>query len=231
MMRLDKFLSQQLTISRGLVMRELRAGKVMVNNEVIKTGSHQITPEMVVSYEDIVLQHIIGPRYFMLNKPQGYVCSTADNVNPTILSFIDEPAITKLHIAGRLDIDTTGLVIITDDGQWTHKIISPKHHCEKTYLVTLTQPISTEVADKFLAGIWLKGEKSPTKPAKLAIVSSMQVRLTISEGRYHQVKRMFAAVGNHVCALHRERIGGIYLDPALGTGEYRSLTKEEIKTI
>uniref|UniRef100_A0A3B0LVQ2 Pseudouridine synthase n=1 Tax=Arsenophonus endosymbiont of Trialeurodes vaporariorum TaxID=235567 RepID=A0A3B0LVQ2_9GAMM len=231
MMRLDKFLSQQLTISRGLVIRELRAGKVMVNNEVIKTGSHQITPEMVVSYEDIVLQHIIGPRYFMLNKPQGYVCSMADNVNPTILSFIDEPAITKLHIAGRLDIDTTGLVIITDDGKWIHKIISPKHHCEKTYLVTLTQPISTEVADKFLAGIWLKGEKSPTKPAKLAIVSSMQVRLTISEGRYHQVKRMFAAVGNHVSALHRERIGGIYLDPVLGAGEYRFLTKEEIKTI
>lgn len=231
MIRLDKFLSQQLTISRGLVMRELRAGKVMVNNEVIKTGSYQITPEMVVSYDNVVLQHIVGPRYFMLNKPPGYVCSTVDEVNPTILSFIDEPAITKLHIAGRLDIDTTGLVIITDDGKWTHKIISPKHHCEKTYLVTLAQPISTEVTDKFLAGIWLKGEKLPTKPAKLSIVSSIQVRLTISEGRYHQVKRMFAAVGNHVCALHREGIGGIYLDPALEAGQYRSLTQEEIKTI
>ncbi len=231
MMRLDKFLSQQLTISRGLVMRELRAGKVMVNNEVIKTGSYQITSEMVVSYEDVVLQHIIGLRYFMLNKPPGYVCSTVDSVNPTILSFVDEPAITKLHIAGRLDIDTTGLVIITDDGKWTHKMISPKHHCEKTYLVTLAHPISTEVVDKFLTGIWFKGEKLPTKPAKLSIVSSKQVRLTISEGRYHQVKRMFAAVGNHVYALHRERIGGIYLDPALEAGEYRSLTQEEIKTI
>lgn len=231
MMRLDKFLSQQLTISRGLVMRELRAGKVMVDNEIIKTGSYQITPEMIVSYDGVVLQHIIGPRYFMLNKPQGYVCSTVDSVNLTILSFIDEPAITKLHIAGRLDIDTTGLVIITDDGKWTHKMISPKHHCEKTYLVTLAQPVSTELADKFLAGIWLKGEKLPTKPAKLSIVSLKQVRLTISEGRYHQVKRMFAAVGNHVCALHRERIGGIYLDPALRAGEYRSLTQEEIKTI
>ncbi|HGJ5858650.1 MAG TPA: 16S rRNA pseudouridine(516) synthase RsuA [Arsenophonus nasoniae] len=230
-MRLDKFLSQQLTISRGLVMRELRAGKVMVDNEIIKTGSYQITPEMIVSYDGVVLQHIIGPRYFMLNKPQGYVCSTVDSVNLTILSFIDEPAITKLHIAGRLDIDTTGLVIITDDGKWTHKMISPKHHCEKTYLVTLAQPVSTELADKFLAGIWLKGEKLPTKPAKLSIVSLKQVRLTISEGRYHQVKRMFAAVGNHVCALHRERIGGIYLDPALRAGEYRSLTQEEIKTI
>lgn len=154
----------------------------MVNNEVIKTGSHQITPEMVVSYNDIVLQHIIGSRSFMLNKPQGYVCSTADNVNPTILSCIDELAITKLYIAGRLDIDITGLIIITDDGQWTHEIISPKHHCVKTYLVTLTQPISTEVADKFLTGIWLKGKKLPTKSAKLAIVSSMQVRLTIGEG-------------------------------------------------
>ncbi|MFV9997431.1 MAG: 16S rRNA pseudouridine(516) synthase RsuA [Arsenophonus endosymbiont of Dermacentor nuttalli] len=230
-MRLDKFLSQQLAISCSLVMRELRAGKVMVNNEVIKTGFYQITAEMVVSYEDVILQHITDPHYFMLNQPQGYVYSTIDTVNPTILSFIDEPAITKLHIAGRLDIDTTRLVIITDDGKWTHKIISSRHHCEEIYLVTLAQPISSEIADKFLAGIWLKGEKLPTKPAKLAVISSRQVRLTISEGRYHQVKRMFAAVGNHVCVLHRERIGGIYLDPVLAAGEYRSLKEEEIKTI
>ncbi|MFS1539847.1 MAG: hypothetical protein ACL7BU_15460 [Candidatus Phlomobacter fragariae] len=109
-------------------MRELRAGKVMINNEVIKTGSYRITLEMVVSYEDVVLQHIIDPRYFMLNKPQGYVCSTVDNINPTILSFIDELAITKLHIVGRLDIDTIELVIIINDGKWTHEIISPKNH-------------------------------------------------------------------------------------------------------
>lgn len=146
MMRLDKFLSQQLAISCSLVMRELRAGKVMVDNEVIKTGFYQITAEMVVSYEDVILQHITDPRYFMLNQPQGYVCSTIDTVNPTILSFIDEPAITKLHIAGRLDIDTTGLVIITDDGKWTHKIISSRHHCEEIYLVTLAQPISSEIS-------------------------------------------------------------------------------------
>ncbi|WP_446469396.1 16S rRNA pseudouridine(516) synthase RsuA [Xenorhabdus stockiae] len=230
-MRLDKFLSQQLGISRNDVARELRAGRVTVDNEIIKAGSYKLKPEQTVAYEGTVLEQFDGPRYFMLNKPQGYVCSTDDPANPTILYFIDEPVAQKLHSAGRLDIDTTGLVLLTDDGQWSHRITSPKHHCEKTYLVTLENPISGDTEEKFLSGILLNGEKTLTKPAKLEIIEPQLVRLTISEGRYHQVKRMFAAVGNHVVELHRERIGDIYLDPDLEPGEYRMLTENEIKSI
>ncbi|BET97715.1 16S rRNA pseudouridine(516) synthase RsuA [Xenorhabdus taiwanensis] len=230
-MRLDKFLSQQLGISRNDVGRELRAGLVTVDDEIIKTGAYKLKSDQQVAYDGTILQQFSGSRYFMLNKPQGYVCSTDDPSNPTILYFIDEPVAHKLHSAGRLDIDTTGLVLLTDDGQWSHRITSPKHHCEKTYLVRLEYPVSEDTGQKFLAGVQLNGEKTLTKPAQMEIIEPQLVRLTISEGRYHQVKRMFAAVENHVVALHRERIGEIYLDPALGAGEYRALTDNEINSI
>lgn len=230
-MRLDKFLSQQLGISRSLVARELRAGNVMVDDEVVKSGSMQVGVDNEVAYDGNVLVQVTGPRYFMLNKPEGYVCSTDDPTHPTILYFIDEPIAQKLHAAGRLDIDTTGLVLLTDDGQWSHRITSPKHHCEKTYRVQLSEDISDDVATQFEQGVMLNGEKSLTKPAQLEIISPREVRLTISEGRYHQVKRMFAAVGNHVCGLHRERVGEIRLDEQLEPGEYRPLTEAEIESI
>ncbi|MEQ5136622.1 16S rRNA pseudouridine(516) synthase RsuA [Providencia alcalifaciens] len=230
-MRLDKFLSQQLGISRGLVARELRAGNVMVDDEVVKSGSMQVGLDNEVAYDGNVLVQVTGPRYFMLNKPEGYVCSTDDPTHPTILYFIDEPVAQKLHAAGRLDIDTTGLVLLTDDGQWSHRITSPKHHCEKTYRVQLSEDITDDVAIQFEQGVMLNGEKSLTKPAQLEIISPRDVRLTISEGRYHQVKRMFAAVGNHVCGLHRERVGEIRLDEQLEPGEYRPLTEAEIESI
>lgn len=230
-MRLDKFLSQQLGISRSLILRELRAGLVTIDGEMVKSGSTKITPEQEVAYDGNVLTQILGPRYFMLNKPIGYVCSTDDPVNPTILYFIDEPLAHKLHAAGRLDIDTTGLVLLTDNGQWSHRITAPKHHCEKTYRVTLEEPIGEGVAEQFQKGVQLNGEKDLTKPATLEIITPTEVKLTISEGKYHQVKRMFAAVGNHVSALHRERIGDITLDETLAEGEYRPLTEEEINSI
>ncbi|WFQ80109.1 16S rRNA pseudouridine(516) synthase RsuA [Xenorhabdus sp. SF857] len=230
-MRLDKFLSQQLGISRNDVGRELRAGRVTVGDEIIKTRAYKLKSDQQVAYDGTILQQLNGPRYFMLNKPQGYVCSTDDPSNPTILYFIDEPVSHQLHSAGRLDIDTTGLVLLTDDGQWSHRITSPKHHCEKTYLVRLEHPVAEDTEQKFLAGVQLNGEKTLTKPAQLEIIEPELVRLTISEGRYHQVKRMFAAVGNHVVALHRARIGEIYLDPALEPGEYRALTDNEINSI
>ena len=224
-------MSQQLGISRNLVARELRAGNITVDDKVVKSGSMQISADNEVSYDGNVLIQITGPRYFMLHKPEGYVCSTDDPTHPTILYFIDEPVTQKLHAAGRLDIDTTGLVLLTDDGQWSHRITSPKHHCEKTYRVQLSEDIADDVIQKFEIGVMLNGEKSPTKPAQLEIISPREVLLTISEGRYHQVKRMFAAVGNHVCGLHRERVGEIRLDEQLEPGEYRPLTEDEINSI
>ncbi|MDU6412342.1 MAG: 16S rRNA pseudouridine(516) synthase RsuA [Yersiniaceae bacterium] len=230
-MRLDKFLSQQLGVSRALVLRELRNKRVTVDDEIVKTGALKLTPENVVKFDGNVLEQQNGPRYFMLNKPQGYVCSTDDPDHPTVLYFLEEPVAYKLHAAGRLDIDTTGLVLMTDDGQWSHRITSPKHHCEKTYLVTLEQPLSPETPQQFLDGVQLHNEKDLTLPAQLEQIEPTLVRLTIREGRYHQVKRMFAAVGNRVVALHRERIGAIALDDDLEPGEYRPLTAEEIASV
>lgn len=230
-MRLDKFLSQQLGISRALVIRELRAKRVKVDGEIIKQGSFILLPQHEVRFDDDILQQIIGPRYFMLYKPQGYVCSTEDPDHPTVLYFMDEPVPDKLHAAGRLDIDTTGLVLMTDDGQWSHRITSPKHHCEKTYRVTLAAALADGTAARFAEGVMLNGEKLPTHPASLEVLTEQDVRVTISEGRYHQVKRMFAATGNHVVALHRERVGAIVLDAQLQPGEYRPLTRQEIDSV
>ncbi|CCP03735.1 putative 16S pseudouridylate 516 synthase [Erwinia amylovora Ea644] len=230
-MRLDKFISRQLEVSRAIAARELRARKVTVDGEVIREGSYQLSADSTVAYDGKVLEQQLGPRYFMLNKPVGYVCSTDDPDHPTILYFLEEPGAFRLHAAGRLDIDTTGLVLMTDDGQWSHRITSPRHHCEKTYLVTLESAISDDTAQQFADGVQLHNEKTLTKPAMLAVIAPNLVRLTISEGRYHQVKRMFAAVGNRVVALHRERIGAIRLDSDLQPGEYRPLSAEEIASV
>lgn len=230
-MRLDKFISQQLEVSRAIAGREIRARKITINGEVVRDTACKVLPEDQVEYDGHPLAVQQGPRYFMLNKPQGYVCSTDDPDHPTVLYFIDEPAAFKLHAAGRLDIDTTGLVLLTDDGQWSHRITSPRHHLEKNYLVEVESPLDPALVEKFAAGIQLHNEKDLTKPALLEILDEKAARLTISEGRYHQVKRMFAALGNHVSALHRESIGSIVLDDDLEEGQYRPLTDAEIDSI
>jgi 16S rRNA pseudouridine516 synthase len=120
---------------------------------------------------------------------------------------------------------------MTDDGQWSHRITSPRHHCEKTYLVNLEHPLADDTAAQFEAGVQLHNEDSLTKPAQLEKIEDCLVRLTISEGRYHQVKRMFAAVGNRVVGLHRERIGEIVMDEDLEPGQYRPLTEQEIASV
>ncbi|PXZ03349.1 16S rRNA pseudouridine(516) synthase RsuA [Gilliamella apicola] len=227
-MRLDKFLAHHLGVSRTIVNKELKAQKVTVNGDVVKSGTYHISSDQIVEYDGVEIVPITENRYFMLNKPQGYVCSTDDPDHPTILYFIDEPMSEKLHSAGRLDLDTTGLVLLTDDGKWSHRITSPKHHCEKIYQVTVEQPLTTNLIEIFKQGIQLKSEKTLTEPAKLIIIDDYHAELTISEGRYHQVKRMFAAVNNHVTQLHRKQIGVIVLD--IPEGEYRPLTQDEISS-
>lgn len=227
-MRLDKFLAHHLGVSRTIVNKELKAQKVTVNGDVVKSGAYHISADQIVEYDGFEIIPITENRYFMLNKPQGYVCSTDDPDHPTILYFIDEPMSEKLHSAGRLDLDTTGLVLLTDDGKWSHRITSPKHHCEKVYQVTVEQPLNNDLIEIFKQGVQLKSEKTLTQPAKLVILDDYHAELTISEGRYHQVKRMFAAVNNHVTQLHRKQIGNIILD--IPEGEYRPLTQDEINS-
>ncbi|HHW7506936.1 TPA: 16S rRNA pseudouridine(516) synthase RsuA [Mannheimia haemolytica] len=227
-MRLDKFIAENTGLTRSQAAKVLKSGVVTVNGNIEKSGAAKISQEDEIYYEDQKLEWVEEGQYFMLYKPQGYICSHDDGEYPTVFQFFDYPLMTKLHTAGRLDVDTTGLVLLTDDGKWSHRITSPKHHCEKTYLVTLADPVEDFYAQRLAEGILLRGEKEPTLPAQLEILDDYNVNLTISEGRYHQVKRMFAALGNKVEALHRWRIGDVVLDERLEEGEFRPLTSEEI---
>ncbi|KLV07301.1 16S rRNA pseudouridylate synthase [Photobacterium aquae] len=226
-MRLDKFLSTTLGITRKDAGKLLKEKRIEVNGETVKNGALKVTETCEVEFDGRPLR-FDGPRYFMLNKPSGFVCSHVDDYNPTVFVLFDEVSPEKMHVAGRLDGDTTGLVLLTDDGQWSHRITSPRHYCEKVYYVELADPINEEVVEQFANGVQLRGEKELTRPAKLEILGDNEALITISEGKYHQVKRMFAAVGNKVVGLHREKIGDVELDEALEPGEYRQLTDEEI---
>jgi 16S rRNA pseudouridine516 synthase len=229
-MRLDKYIADTTDLSRALVKIALRSKRVMVNGEQIKDASLHVSPTDSVQLDGVALSPV-GPRYFMLHKPLGYICATIDNEHPTVLDLLDEPNKKILHIAGRLDIDTTGLVLITDDGPWNHRVTSPRHECQKTYRATLANTLLGDAEQQLQAGLLLKGETQLTKPATLERLANNQVRLSISEGKYHQVKRMFAALDNRVVELHRERIGEIVLDGALALGEYRALTAAEVQSI
>lgn len=227
-MRLDKFLAENTGLTRSQATKELKAGLVTVNGEIVKSGAVKISEQDEIYYDGEQLTWVEDGVYFMLNKPQDCVCSHDETDYPSVYQFFDYPLSTRLHTAGRLDADTTGLVLLTDDGKWSHRITSPKHHCEKTYLVTLADPVEDFYTEKLQEGILLRGEKTPTLPAELEILDDYNVNLTISEGRYHQVKRMFAALGNKVVALHRWRIGNIVLDETLEEGEFRPLSEQEI---
>lgn len=226
-MRLDKFLSDTLGITRKTATQLIKSKQVEVNSAIAKSGALKLTERCEVKWQDRMLE-LRGNLYIMLHKPQGFVCSHDDDHNPTAFVLLDEPNVQDLHFAGRLDVDTTGLVLITNDGQWSHRVTSPKHKCDKTYRVWLDDPIGADYHAALSEGVELRGEKHLTKPAQLEVVSEKEVLLTIHEGKYHQVKRMFAALGNKVVGLHRERVGDILLDDDLAPGEYRYLTPEEI---
>ncbi|WKS98001.1 16S rRNA pseudouridine(516) synthase RsuA [Gallibacterium anatis] len=228
--RLDKFLSEYTGLSRSQATKALRQNLVKVNQQLVKDGALKVSPEDVVEFDGETLEWVSGNQYFLLYKPEGYVCSHDDGEYPTVYQFFDYPLSSRLHTAGRLDVDTTGLVLLTDDGQWSHRITSPKYHCKKTYLVTLADPVEDFYLEQCAQGILLKGEKQPTKPAQIEIIDDYNLNLTIVEGKYHQVKRMFAALGNKVIALHRWRIGQIILDPQLEEGQYLALTDAEVQS-
>lgn len=229
-MRLDKFLSQNSDRSRSLIQQAIKAGRVAVNDVIAKKGDQKLSGSEAVTFDGKIVEKF-QTRYLMLHKPLGYVCANSDSEHPVVVDLIDLPRWQELQIVGRLDIDTTGLVLLTDDGQWNHRITSPRHECQKTYRVTTAAPIDKEVIALFARGVQLHGEKAPTRPAQLELLSDREARLHIHEGKYHQVKRMFAAAGNHVVSLHREAIGSIELDPMLLEGQYRPLTTDEIQSI
>lgn len=226
-LRLDKYISNASDYSRSQVKRLIKEALVKVDGDIIINPATAIATTAKV-YLDGMPIAMPGPRYFMLNKPSDVVSATKDSEHPTAIDLINEPRTEQLQIAGRLDIDATGLLLITDDGQWNHSITSPRSHCQKTYQVTVAEPLDSALVQKFYEGIWLEGEKRRCLPANLNIMDDRHALLTISEGKYHQVKRMFAALNNLVTTLHRVQIGNIILDENLEPGQYRPLTQHEI---
>lgn len=227
-MRLDKFIckSTEFSLTDALVLIENR--RVAVNGTVAIEASYQVHKNNVVTLDGELLTPRKS-RYFVLHKPIDMICSNVDEKYPSVLNLLDVDRVSELHIAGRLDADTTGLVLVTDDGHWSFNLTSPKNRCEKVYKVLLSRPISADAAERFLEGVMLQGEVKPTLPAKLHIIDPYNVLLTLTEGRFHQVKRMFAAVGNRVKLLHRQQIGNLELD--VDVGHWRSLTQAEIEAL
>jgi len=226
-MRLDKLIAQSTAFSRAQAKGIIRSGKITVDGKTAKSGAIKLAEDAVVEYMGVAIKKP-EPQYIMFHKPQGVVCANVDEEHETVFDKLFLPRMDTLHIAGRLDIDTTGLVLITDDGQWSHRITSPKHQHEKTYLIDLDSEITDKQIRILSEGVQLKDEKKRSLPAKIEIITQRQIHMTITEGKYHQVKRMMAAVGNHVVKLHRHQIGKIKLGADLKPGEWRKLTEDEI---
>ncbi len=243
--RLDKFLSQKLNINRKAIKLLLAQKKVLVDGLVVANVDDIVHKFSYIVYEGKVLQEN-KPIYIMLHKPVGIVSSTKrGNVNeqlrkedPTILEeyetvidILQHPKKHELHYAGRLDLNTSGLMLLTNDSRWSKKLSSPDYLVEKCYQVTLANQLTTDYIEAFAAGMYFKKENIITQPAKLTIISDYQAQVILTEGKYHQVKRMFGQFDNPVTQLHRQSIGQLILDEALTVGESRELTKEEVDNI
>ncbi|MGF1686108.1 pseudouridine synthase [Photobacterium japonica] len=226
-MRLDKFVCKSTELTKSEAIEKIHAGAVSVNGDVVINEAVQVHENNTILLCGTRLK-ARAFRYMLMHKPAGTICSNIDEVYPSLFNYLDVENIAELHIAGRLDADTTGLVLITDDGRWSFNITVPTKACGKVYRVTLSHDIADHVAAKFKQGIQLQGEQQLTLPATLEVISAREVLLTITEGKFHQVKRMFAAVGNRVVALHREQIGEIRLD--VEVGKWRYLTQDEIQS-
>lgn len=229
-MRLDKFIGQCTDHSRTQIHQAIKAGRIVVDGIIATKADLKLNGREIVLMDNQPVA-LTPLRYLMLHKPAGYLCANSDAQHPVVLDLLDLPQKQGLQIVGRLDIDTTGLVLLTDDGQWNHRITSPRHECQKIYRVHTADVIDNEVIALFAQGVQLHGEKALTRPAHLELAGPCEARLSIHEGKYHQVKRMFAATGNRVIGLHREAIGAIQLDATLAEGGYRHLTQQEIESI
>lgn len=228
-MRLDKCVADHSTYSRSDVKQLIRTGKVTVNGQICRSSDRQVDPDC----DEIALGGVVlftaSKRSYMMNKPAGVISATRDGKTPTVLSLLPPELRKGIFPAGRLDIDTTGMLVLTNDGDLAHRILAPKSHISKYYLVQLAEPFQDSYRAAFAAGITLEdgticreaicqGTKCGEKTALVAL----------TEGKFHQVKRMFAAVGNHVEHLHRIQMGGLPINVKLGFGDYMLLLNKDI---
>ena len=226
-MRLDRFVCKSTEHTKAEAIQLIYDGQLRVNGVAVTNEAAQVHENNAITLNGEILQ-ARGFRYLLIHKSAGTVCSNVDEGYPSIFNSLEIEKVSELHVVGRLDVDTTGLVLITDDGRWTFDIIRPSSHCQKVYRVGLSKELSKGLIEQFKAGLQLQGESQLTRPAELQILGPKEARLTITEGKFHQVKRMFVAVGNRVRTLHREQIGEIALDVPLG--EWRYLTSDEVKS-
>ena len=225
-MRLDRLLSQATGLSRKQAGIEIRKKRVKVAGEVVRDSARLVDPGAEVAWRDEKVA-LPGGLYLMLYKPAGVVCARSDAEHATVLDLLPPEMAQRVHIVGRLDKDTTGLLLLTDDGDWSHRITSPRHGCAKTYRAELAEALPADAGQRFAQGILLRNEKQPTRPATLERIGERSARVILHEGRYHQVRRMFAALGNHVTGLHREAVGGLQLDAEMVPGQWRELSDAE----
>ena len=229
--RLDKWLSNQGIGSRNEVNAMIRAGRVRVNGVMATLPKMKIDLQDRVTFDQDEIPYV-RYRYFMLNKPEGIISATKDR-HETVMDRIrpEDQAGHRLFPVGRLDRDTTGLLLISDDGRLAHALLSPAHHVEKEYRVLLDRPIESWMIERFREGLRIPPDSEDTLPATLEALPDHCGRVIIVEGRYHQVKRMFEAVGRKVLKLERRRMGPLTLDKNLELGAYRALTEEEISSL
>jgi 16S rRNA pseudouridine516 synthase len=226
-MRLDKFVCKSTELTKSKAIQCINAREVSVNDKIITNEATQVHENNTITLNGNLLK-TRKFRYILMHKLANTICSNIDEVYPSIFKHLDIENVSELHIAGRLDADTTGMILITDDGRWSFSLTAPSSKCPKVYRVKLSKELKTGVASAFEKGMKLQGEQQLTLPATLQYISSTEVLLTITEGKFHQVKRMFASVGNRVVALHREKIGDIALD--VDAGQWRYLTDDEVQS-
>lgn len=226
-MRLDRFIASQLCYSAGHVRVLLARRQVRVNGQLATSGDSLITEFCLLEVAGQIIQNR-QPLYFMLNKPPGCVSATQDKKSPTVIDLIEHPLKSQLHLAGRLDFNTTGLILLTNNGRWSRGITEPQAKVSKTYWVATHDEITQAYVEAFAEGFYFAYENLHTAPAHLRLLTCRSAILQIYEGRYHQIKRMFGRFNNEVVGLHRLAIGGLSLDSTLGDGAYRALTPEEI---
>lgn len=227
--RLDRFISQNTAFKLSDVRLLIAQKRIVIDGQPADSIQQKITQFTQVMLDTRCLQNN-QPLYLMLHKPQGVVSATVDNQHRTVLDLLEHPHKDQLHIVGRLDLNTSGLVLLTNDGAWSRKISLPETKLAKIYEVTLAKPLTPEYIQVFREGIYFAYENITTQPAHLEIVSEFQAKLSLVEGKYHQVKRMFGYFQNEVLALHRASVGPITL-AGLEVGQSRELTPKELAAI
>ncbi len=233
--RLDKMLASRGAGSRKKVGQLIRAGRVTVNGQPCRDSARKVSPEQDAVCVMGVPLRTRKERYFMLNKPAGVISATEDVEQKTVLELFPESERAGLAPVGRLDKDTLGLLLVTDDGALNHALTSPRHHVDKRYRALVSGTLADDAAEQFQRGIELR-DGTKCLPADLTVLEQqadgcLVVEVVLHEGKYHQVKRMIAALGGHVERLERLSMGPLVLDPALEQGTYRELTEAEIETL